>query len=296
MRSERSWRVSLRSGCGRPGAASAHVTVNAVGATQGGYTVLTFRVPTESETASTTKLKVQLPTDHPIASVSVQPHVGWSYKVTTSKLATPITTDDGQLTRRSARSTGPLIATRRSSRGSSTSSTSAPVRCRRWTSLTFKAIQTYSDGKEVDWTDVAAPGSTAELEHPAPTLKLAAAGATAAGSSIWARAKLRQRSASSLVRSGSRTWSSRIADRAAAAPIGLDAELTRGRRPITAMPRRRRPRERVTRRAGTRPRTEDGEPVGIHPQAGGRRDASTRVVGAPGSRRRCRSGGRELRS
>ncbi len=80
------------------GAASAHVTVNAVGATQGGYTVLTFRVPTESATASTTKLKVQLPTDHPIASVSVQPHAGWSYKVTTSKLATPITTDDGQLT------------------------------------------------------------------------------------------------------------------------------------------------------------------------------------------------------
>ena len=41
--------------------------------------------------------------------------------------------------------------------------------------MTFKAIQTYSDGQEVDWTEVAAPGSKAEPEHPAPTLKLGAA-------------------------------------------------------------------------------------------------------------------------
>ncbi len=43
------------------GIASAHVSVVAPGAAQGGYSVLTFRVPTESDTASTTKLTVALP-------------------------------------------------------------------------------------------------------------------------------------------------------------------------------------------------------------------------------------------
>ena len=41
--------------------------------------------------------------------------------------------------------------------------------------ITFKAIQVYSDGSQVHWTDVPAPGSTVEPEHPAPTLKLAVA-------------------------------------------------------------------------------------------------------------------------
>jgi uncharacterized protein len=39
--------------------------------------------------------------------------------------------------------------------------------------VTFRAIQVYSDGSQVHWIDVPAPGSTAEPEHPAPTLKLA---------------------------------------------------------------------------------------------------------------------------
>ena len=40
------------------GAASAHVTVNPDTATQGGFTKLTFRVPTEKDNASTTKVQV----------------------------------------------------------------------------------------------------------------------------------------------------------------------------------------------------------------------------------------------
>lgn len=66
-------------------AADAHVTVNSPSATQGGYAVLTFRVPTESDTASTTELKVQLPGDHPLASVSVQPHPAWSFTAAKAK-------------------------------------------------------------------------------------------------------------------------------------------------------------------------------------------------------------------
>src|SRR5262249_44424630 len=76
--------------------ALAHVRVDSTDPPQGGFGVITFRVPTESETASTTKLTVQLPTGTPIASVSVKPLPGWTHKETTTKLATPITNDDGE--------------------------------------------------------------------------------------------------------------------------------------------------------------------------------------------------------
>jgi hypothetical protein len=39
--------------------------------------------------------------------------------------------------------------------------------------MTFKALQTYSNGQVVSWIDVPAAGSSDEPEHPAPTLKLA---------------------------------------------------------------------------------------------------------------------------
>src|SRR5438045_5350839 len=77
-------------------AASAHVTVNAsepVG--PGSFARIAFRVPTESDTASTTKLEVAIPTDKPIASVSTMPIPGWTAAVGTTKLSTPVKTDDG---------------------------------------------------------------------------------------------------------------------------------------------------------------------------------------------------------
>jgi len=70
------------------GPASAHVEAEAEGASQGGFAVVAFRVPTESETASTVGLKVQFPAGQPLASVSVKPHPGWTFTITTAKLAT----------------------------------------------------------------------------------------------------------------------------------------------------------------------------------------------------------------
>ncbi len=46
------------------------------------------------------------------------------------------------------------------------------------TELVFKTLETYSDGEVVRWIDPQAPGQ-AEPEHPAPTLKLTAAVASA---------------------------------------------------------------------------------------------------------------------
>jgi uncharacterized protein YcnI len=162
----------------------AHVTVTPATATQGGYTALGFRVPNEADSASTTKVQVFLPQDHPLASVSVKPHPGWHAKVVTRKLATPLSTDDGEVTegvysitwtadsRQDALqpgeyddfdiSVGPLPAV---------------------SSLTFKTLQSYSDGTVVRWIDPPAPEGEPEPEHPAPTLALTAASADPAGSS-----------------------------------------------------------------------------------------------------------------
>lgn len=156
--------------------AAAHVTVSSPGAAPGGYAVVTVRVPTESETASTTALKVQLPVDTPIASVSVQPHPGWSFTTKSGKLPTPIETDDGdEITE---------AVTEIDWKADSAATAIKPGEFDQFDvslgplpkvdAITFKAIQTYSDGSEVSWTDIPAPGSTAEPEHPAPTLKLTA--------------------------------------------------------------------------------------------------------------------------
>src|SRR3978361_1567718 len=80
------------------GPAFAHVTVNPSTATAGGFSALTFRMPTEKDNASTTKVQVAFPTDTPLASVSVKPVPGWTYQVTKSKLAQPIQSDDGPVT------------------------------------------------------------------------------------------------------------------------------------------------------------------------------------------------------
>jgi periplasmic copper chaperone A len=162
---------------GLAGPALAHVSVNSPGATQGGFAVLTFRVPNETENTDTVGLKVQLPADQPLGSVSVKPLPGWTYKVEQAKLATPITTDDGQVTE------APSVVTWTAATGNGIKPgeynefqlSVGPLP--KSDQMVFKAIQTYSDGKTVDWIDEAAPGSTEEPEHPAPTLKLAAAAA-----------------------------------------------------------------------------------------------------------------------
>jgi len=140
------------------GVASAHVTVAAPGATQGGYSVLTFRVPTESETAGTTALTVTLPG---LKSARTEPMPGWTATVTkdpASGLATSVTwTADpgvavgpGQF-QQFLLSAGPL-----------------PEQ----DAVSFPAVQTYSDGQVVAW-DQEATGD-AEPEKPAPSLTLTA--------------------------------------------------------------------------------------------------------------------------
>jgi uncharacterized protein YcnI len=154
-------------------AASAHVTANPSTAEPGSYSKVSFRVPNEQPAADTTKLEITLPADHPIASVSVRPVPGWTVKVKEAKLATPIKSDDAEITK--------AVSTITWSGGKITpgqfqefdvSMGPLPTDTDR---LMFKAKQTYSNGDVVSWDQDPGNGGGQEPEHPAPTLHLVAA-------------------------------------------------------------------------------------------------------------------------
>lgn len=153
------------------GSAYAHVTAQPSTATQGSYTKIAFRVPNEQDKASTVKLEVTFPTDHPIASVEVKDVPGWTAQIDKATLATPLKSDDGPITEAvskitwSGGSLGPdHFAEFEVSMGPLPTDTDK---------LVFKAVQTYDNGDVVRWIDTSAPGG-AEPEHPAPTVQLTA--------------------------------------------------------------------------------------------------------------------------
>jgi len=154
--------------------AFAHVTAHGTGATSGGHDAeITFRVPNERATASTTKVEIHLPTDKPFAGVLAASKAGWKVAVSSLKLTTPIVTDDGKIDTAvstivwtaTAGGTGP---------GQYDDFDIAVGQLPKTDSVTFKVLQTYSDGTVVRWIELSAPGSTQEPEHPAPQLSLAA--------------------------------------------------------------------------------------------------------------------------
>jgi uncharacterized protein len=156
--------------------AFAHVTVNPREAIQGGYAKLAFRVPNERDNASTTKLEVNFPTDHPLASVSVRPQPGWAYAVEKTKLTTPIKSDDGDITEAVSKITWTGGAIKPGEFNEFEVSV-GPLPSDA-DSVTFKALQTYSNGEVVRWIEEATPGGSSP-EHPAPVLKLTKAATTA---------------------------------------------------------------------------------------------------------------------
>lgn len=160
--------------------AFAHVTVQPNTAPKGSYSTVDFKVPNERDSASTIRIEVNLPTDHPVASVSLQPVPGWTAQVTTAKLATPLKTDDGTVNQAVSKITW-------------TGGKIAPGQFQQFPvsfgplpddtdKLVFKTLQTYDNGEVVRWIEVPQAGGL-EPENPAPTLTLTAAPAddTAAG-------------------------------------------------------------------------------------------------------------------
>jgi uncharacterized protein len=148
------------------------VTVSAPGATQGGFTKLTFRAPTEKDVA-TTALEVALPTDTPIASVRVKPKAGWDYEMTRAAPEKPFEAFGQPVTEVVTRivwtATGAGIAP---DEFDEFEVSAGPLP--ETDALVFKALQTYADGEVVRWIEEAEEGAE-EPEHPAPVLALAPA-------------------------------------------------------------------------------------------------------------------------
>lgn len=163
------------------GGASAHVTVSSADAAPGGFATITFRVPTESPTASTVSLRVQLPTETPLVSVSTRPVPGWTVTVTRSQLpepvdveGTPVSSYVSQLEWRADAGAG--IAP-----GQFQEFSIAAGPLPDTDALVLPAVQTYSDGTESAWIEPTVAGQE-EPERPAPVLALTAAGAGTAAS------------------------------------------------------------------------------------------------------------------
>lgn len=141
-------------------AAHAHVSVESSGNEGGTWVVLTFRAPTESDTASTTGVRVQLPQDAPFTSVRVKPIAGWSAELVRADDAAQTVTEvvwtaDGEGLQPGEFGEFEVAAGPLPAEGT----------------VYFPTVQSYSDGTEVDWVQQAEAGS--EPDYPAPSLVVA---------------------------------------------------------------------------------------------------------------------------
>jgi uncharacterized protein YcnI len=161
------------------GSALAHITVTPDSVVAGSTDVLTFHVPNEEANADTVKVDVQIPVNHPIAQLLVQPVPGWTISVKNVTLAKPIVTDDGSFSQAVSEviwSGGRILP------GQFQSFTiSADPMPSGESQVAFKAIQTYSNGDVVRWIDLQQPGQP-EPAHPAPVVTLTTATAAASAS------------------------------------------------------------------------------------------------------------------
>ncbi|MCD9594235.1 YcnI family protein [Streptomyces sp. 8ZJF_21] len=153
------------------GPAFAHVSVQPGQAEKGGYSTINFKVPNERDDSSTVKLEVNLPADHPLASVMPQPMPGWDVKVTKSKLAKPMEVHGEKINEAVTKVTW-------------TGGKIEPGTFQQFPlsvgqlpedadQLVFKALQTYDNKEVVRWIEEPQEGA-AEPENPAPVLKLVA--------------------------------------------------------------------------------------------------------------------------
>jgi uncharacterized protein YcnI len=152
----------------------AHVTVAPDSAPKGASDVeITFRVPNEDSSASTTKLDVAIPSSPPLLNALAQSVPGWTDNVKTTHLSTPIHTDDGDVTD---------VVTEVSWTANSAAYAIKPGEFGRFEiivgslptsadQIVFKALQTYSNGKIVRWIDPVTPSGPAPA-NPTPILNL----------------------------------------------------------------------------------------------------------------------------
>ncbi|MDQ0616474.1 YcnI family copper-binding membrane protein [Arthrobacter globiformis] len=157
------------------GSASAHVHVDPATTSAGAFSQLTFRVPSESATAKTTKVSVTLPTATPFTSVSVKPMDGWTAKITEAALPAPVTVEGAKVTKAAATVTWTADAAHQlGPHEYQTFSISVGRLPETGTTVALPAAQTYSDGTVVNWNQPETAGQP-EPEHPVPSFVTTAA-------------------------------------------------------------------------------------------------------------------------
>jgi uncharacterized protein YcnI len=169
------------------GTASAHVSVQPQGeAAKGGYATVNFKVPNERDNASTTKVEVNFPTDHPLASVMPQAVPGWDIQVTKSKLAKPLDMHGQKINEAVSKVTWTATGDKNDRGIRPGNFQQFPLSIGQLPEdtdqLVFKAIQTYDNKEVVRWIEEQKDGAE-EPESPAPVLKLTAATAGEHGAS-----------------------------------------------------------------------------------------------------------------
>lgn len=148
-----------------PLAASAHVTIDPGQATPGSYTLITVKVPNESETATTNRVEVSLPTDTPFTSVRYVPVAGWTAQLVRTTLPEPVTVGESEITE----AVTSVIWTAQPGAEIAAGQLQlfplslGPVPDTG--SISLPADQGYTDGTTVSWNETGE-----DAEHPAPVL------------------------------------------------------------------------------------------------------------------------------
>ncbi|MFE9459743.1 YcnI family protein [Streptomyces californicus] len=157
------------------GPAAAHVSVQPVGeAAKGGYATLNFKVPNERDQASTVKLEVNFPADHPLSSVTPQAVPGWKISIDKSKLDKPLEVHGKKITEAVSKVTWTADDSEIAPGYFQQFPVSVGALPEDADQLVFKAIQTYDNKEVVRWIEEPKAGGE-EPESPAPVLKLTAA-------------------------------------------------------------------------------------------------------------------------
>lgn len=158
-----------------------HVEVSPSDAPQAAFTKLAFSVPNEQANAATNKVELNFPIDHPLLSVSVKPHVGWTYTVDKAQLPQTIQSEGTSVSEVVSKITwtASSAATAIKPGEFDEFEVSAGPLPKDTTKLVFKVLQTYDNGDIVRWIDDT-PAGGPEPDHPAPVLALTGGGATGA--------------------------------------------------------------------------------------------------------------------
>jgi periplasmic copper chaperone A len=152
-----------------PGVAGAHVTVQPSELEPGGFARMDVRVPNERDKADTTKVQVEMPPG--FFFINYEPKPGWRIAIRREKLSKP-TEVFGERQTEQVRDV--TITSTTPGKGIAPGQfedfglSGGPVPGKAGQTLSFKALQTYSNGEVVRWI---APDP--EAETPASQVKLA---------------------------------------------------------------------------------------------------------------------------